>query len=294
MVEKLQSILVSNQATWELSYEESLPSKESRLNTVVCLVGVTAAWSMFLFAGTLMLTFYSFHYLKLRWNQSKIINVLKKQKHLEEYSRNRIKRIDKHIYNLKSHAISLMEKDLKKPNELELPIPQKKARLKDHLSSQLPKRYWKSFPWDDFLKTNFFQKSKTLETPDKKTLLHLEETRVKFNFLVHQKEILSKLTGNDRVEAISKIAEISFVKNAFKRQESKEWITRSILWMLPSGIFWDLYVNSPLNNRSTYEGKKHFLPSTTDLKKYIDLVDAHNQLIKSHDFLVPYIKHTII
>ena len=63
------------------------------------------------------------------------------------------------------------------------------------------------------------------------------------------------------MEAIKKIAEMSFVKNTFKRQQAKEWVVHSILWLLPSGIFWDLHFNSPFNNRLTYEGNKHFLQS---------------------------------
>lgn len=285
------SVLVSNHLNWELSYEDSQPPKETRLSMLACLVGVTVAWPIFFLGGALMLTFHSCSYIKARWNQHKIINVLSSQKRLQEYSKKRIQACEKQIENLKSHAMFLMEKELKKPAEVGLPIPQKQG-VRDHLSSRLPKNYWKNFPWDEFGNTNFFQKSNASNAADKNTLQHLEQVRIKINFLSQQKLILSNPEG--RLEAIKKIAEMSFVKNAFKKQESKEWIVHSILWLLPSGMFWDLYFNSPTNNRLTYEGNKNFLPPGTDFQAYDDLIDAHNKLVRSNNFVVPYIEHRIV
>lgn len=286
-----QSVLVSNHLNWELSYEDSQLPKETRLSMLACLAGVTVAWPILFLGGALMLTFHSCNYVKARWNQYKIINVLSSQKRLQEYSERRIQACEKQIESLKSHAIFLMEKHLKKPTETGLPIPQKKG-FKDYLSSELPKDYWKDFPWDEFLNTDFFQKSNVPNTPDKNDLQRLEQVRTKINFLSHQKLVLSNPEG--RLEAIKKIAEMSFVKNAFKRQESKEWIVHSILWLLPSGMFWDFYFNSPTNNRLTYEGNKNFLPPGTDFQAYDDLIDAHNKLVRSNNFVVPYIGHKIV
>lgn len=286
-----QSVLVSNHLNWELSYKDYRSPAETRLRMVACLIGVTIAWPIYFLGGAVLLTFHSFKYVKARWNQNKIINVLSNPKRFQEYSERRIQVCEKQIENLKSHAIILMEKYLKAPNETGLPIPQKKG-ITDYLSSELPKNYWKDFPWERFGDTDFFQKSNDPNSADQNTLKQLEQVRIKINFLSQQKLILSN--PEKRVEAIKKIAEMSFVKNSFRRQESKEWIVHSILWLLPSGMFWDLYFNSPINNRSTYEGNKNFLPVGTDLQTYDDLVDAHNKLVRSNNFVVPYIEHTII
>ncbi|PJD95757.1 MAG: hypothetical protein CK425_07555 [Parachlamydia sp.] len=286
-----QSVLVSNHVNWELSYEESQPPKETRLGIVASLIGATVAWPIFLFGGASMLPFHSFNYFKARWNQYKIINILFDSKRIHKYAERRIQCCEKQIEDLKSHAMFLMEKELKKPAEVGLPIPQKQG-VRDLFSSRLPKNYWKDFPWNEFVTTDFFQKSKGSHSADKKTWQLLEQVRTKINFLSHQKVILTDPEG--RLDAIKKIAEMSFVKNAFKRQEAKEWIVHSILWLLPSGMFWDLSFNSPTNNRSTYKGNKNFLPAGTDLQAYDDLIDAHNKLVRNNDFVVPYIGYKIV
>lgn len=286
-----QSVLISNHLNWELSYEDSQPPKETRLSMLACLVGVTVAWPIFFIGGTLMLTFHSCSYIKARWNQYKILNVLSNQKRLQEYSERRIKCCEKQIENLKSLAMFLLEQELKKPAEVGLPIPQKLG-VRDHFSSRLPKDYWKDFPWDKFGNTDFFQKSNVPNTVDKNTLQRLEQIRIRINFLSQQKHVLSNPEG--RLEAIKKIAEMSFVKNSFKRQEAREWIVHSIIWLFPSGIFLDLYFNSPTNHRLTYEGNKKFLPSGTNLQTYDDLVDAHNKLVRNNNFVVPYIEPRIL
>lgn len=286
-----QSVLVSNHLNWELSYKDSQTRKETRLTMLVCLIGATVTWPIFLVGSALvLLPLHSFNYFKSRWNQYKIINIFSNPQQLQEYSEKRIQCCEKQIEDLKSYAISLMEKHLKAPTETGLPIPQKKG-FKDYLSSRLPKDYWKDFPWNEFVNVDFFQKSNVPDSVDKNTLQGLEQVRTKINFLSQQKLILSNPEG--RLDAIRKIAEMSFVKNAFKRQESKEWMVHSILWLLPSGIFWDVYFNSPTNNRLTYQGNKNFLPLRTNLQTYDDLVDAHNKLVRSNNFVVPYINRII-
>ena len=114
----------------------------------------------------------------------------------------------------------------------------------------------------------------------------LEQSRLRLQFLLHQKTVLTDLSGETRLDAVRKIAEISFVRNGFKRQEAKEGIGRVFIWFLPTGMFWNLSFGS--NERLTFEGKKEFLTGLPNANRYNDLVDAHNQLIKNHDYLVPY------
>ncbi len=287
-----QSSLVSNHTTWELCYKDSKTPKETRLNTLAALIGSIVVWPIIFLGGIAMLSYSTFNYFNAIWNQSRIIKVLIDNKSLEEYSENRIKCCEKQIEDLKSYAKNLMERRLEKPNELGLPIPQKRE-FSDHFSSHLPESYWKDFPWSQFLSTDFFQKANIPKSPDRITLLQLEQVRIRINSLLNQKQVLSKSEGRNRLEQIKIIAEFSFVKNGFKRQESKEWVAHSILWLLPSGLFLDLFFNLHAD-RLNYEGQKHFLPDSTNLKTYADLVDAHNQLIRKHSYLVPYIKQPII
>ena len=288
-----QTILVSNHLTWELNYQEGKCPKETLLSMTAALVGSIVGYPMLFLGGTIMFTHSSYNYLKSTWNQSKLINVLSDNNSLKKYAENRIKCCEKQIEDLKTLAIFYMEGNLKKLSQSDLPIPQKKT-IKDRLSLHLPKSYWKDFQWDKFQSTDFFQKSNTPSSIDKISKENLETIRIKLNYLSHQKKVLSNPKENERLEAIKRIAELSFVKNGFTKQGSKEWMTHSFLWMFPSGIFWDLYFNSPNNDRLTYEGKKDFLPNTTNLSTFTDFMDAHNQLVRKHDFLVPHIQHTII
>lgn len=288
---RYQSVLVSNHINWELKYEDCQFSKETCLNMAVCLIGVTVAWPISFLSGALMFPLHSFNYLKSRWNQYKIISVLSNTKRFQEYSEKRIQVCERQIEHLKSYAVLLMEKHLKVPTETGLSIPQNK-QFKNYFSSELSKNSWKAFSWDRFRDTDFFQKSNISNVIDKNTLHQLEQIRTKINFLYKQKLVLSN--SEERVDIVKKIAEMSFVKNAFRRQESKKWMVHSILWLLPSGMFWDFYFNLSTNDRLTYAGNKSFLPIRTDLQIYDDLIDAHNKLVKNNDFIVPYIEHKIV
>lgn len=286
-----QSMLVSNHTNWELLYQDSERPKESHLQLVAALIITTITWPFFVIIGTGGVIFNSYSYFKAAWNQHRLIKVLSNQKDLEEYAEKRIQNCEKQIEFLKTNAIELMEIHLDKPDEVGLPIPQKKTFL-DYLRSNLPDSYWTDFPWNDFLSTDFFQKSIASNPHDKRILKELEEVRTGINYLSHQKTVL--LNPEGRVEATRKIAEMSFIKNAFKKQESKQWIVHTLFWLLPSGAFWDRCFNSPRNDRLTYEGKKVFLASVSNFQPYNDLVDAHNQLVKNHNFLVPYMTHKMI
>lgn len=279
-----KSHLVSNHENWELIYKDRDVQPLSQLRFIGDLVTTAIAWPMCFLLATVLLPMYSFSYVKARRNQYKILNVLSNPKQMEEYTRKRIQVCEARIENLKSMAIQRMER---KPALIGLPIPQKQGIL-DSLS-KIPD-HWKDFPWYTFMDADFFQKSKDLNDVDKHSLQNLEQIRKQMSVLSHQKEVL---LSPGRLEIIKKIAEMSFIKNAFKRQESKEWIFRSILWLVPFGFFVDERFNLT-NDRITYEGKKNFLPNGPQWKNYKDLVDAHNQLVRRNDFVVPYVETEIV
>lgn len=284
------SILASSHANWELTYKDSQPVKETRSNKIANLIAVTIVYPLCFLAGALISTASLFQYAKSIWNQHKIITILSNPKRLKEYAEKRTQICEKQIKDLKSRAIELMERDFKKLADVGLPIPQKK-KFSDYFSPELPKDYWKDFPWNEFLNTDFFQKSNNPKTTAKDTLEQFEGIRTKINYLSHQKLVLSNPEG--RVEAIKKIAEMSFIKNAFERQRLKEMAISSLSMLIPSGLFWYAHLSSR-NDRLIYEGNKNFLPVGTNLRTYNDLLDAHNKLVRNNDFVVPYIAHTII
>lgn len=260
-----QSVLTSNHLNWELTYEDSKLPKEPHWKKVAGLVISTLAWPILFLGGAMLFTWHTCNYAKARWNQYKVIDVLSSPKKLREYAERRSSVCDKQIESLKAYAVSVMEKQLKSPDDL--------APLKDS--------------WDQFYITDFFQKANIPNTQDKFFICQLEQVRVRINFLMQQKLALSN--PEDRLDAVKKIAEMSFIKNAFKRQESKEWAIHSIIWMCPLGFFLDLKFNPP-NDRATYEGNKNLLLD----ESYEDLVDAHNKLIRKNNFLVPFIQNKII
>jgi hypothetical protein len=246
------------------------------LTIVICLI----VWPVFALFGGLILLMGLSSYFKSIWNQRKILSVLRNDNSLKEYAGKRIKACEAYIKVLQKETISFM-KTLRKPDELGLPIPKKWCFL-----SKIPEEAWTDFPWNDFLNTEIFQKvSNDPNNLDKFDLKYLEEIRTRYKHLEHQKHFLSNSEIN--LEDIKRIAELSFVKNAFYRQESKKMMVASIYMFIPWGLC--LFRASDVNARSAYEGKKDLLPSISNFEKYTDLVDAHNQLIEKNDFLVPLI-----
>lgn len=282
MIPVQQSFLKSNRTTRELEFDDFPKRKDGLLEKATAFALLTATWPLFFIAGGLFLALNARNYIGAKWNQSKLVTALSDSKHLEEYSKKRLDACEKQIKRLKHRAIIFMDHEVKKLDHLHLPIP-KRNKWNDYFANKLPDEVWKDFQWNKFLETDFLQ---TSSASNKTDLKYLDEIKVKLRFLLHQKDVLTKLEGKERIEAIKRIAEFGLIKSELIKQNSKEWIVRCICWMVPTGIFWDL-VYSTNHARQTYEGNKKFLPPT--LNQYADLIDAHNQLMRNHDFLVPYI-----
>ncbi|MBA3721423.1 MAG: hypothetical protein H0W88_03380 [Parachlamydiaceae bacterium] len=281
--------LVSNPTNWELIYKdkEVQPTKDSTYKVVYLVISIVA-WPIFFLAGALALTYNAYYYFKATFHQSKIIEVLTDDRHLLEYEKNRIHECKNQINKLKFIALPTL-KMLNKPNELGLPNPI--IRYPENTpAEETPEAYYPDFPWNDFINTNFLEKSNDPYKLDKKRMIMLEHIRLSLLFLSRQITVLSNSAGNDKLEAIKKIAELSFVKIQLKKEESKKWVFSSILEMIPLGHFWNTFSQPNVNDRLKYEKNKQFLLSINNLNTYEDLVDAHNKLVTNNSYLLPYIK----
>lgn len=283
-----QGVLVSNQQTRTLGYADSKPQKDSCAGVVIALAVSAVSWPLFLLMGTLTIPMFSVQYCKARWNQYKIINILSDDAKLTKYAQKRIEICNRQIENLKSDAIFLMGTKLTAPAAVGLDIPQKQGLL-ETTSARLSKERWANFDWDQFRNKNFSEMLNGEGTPDKDVLQKLEIVRAKINCISQQKVFLEKSPGDANI--IKNIAKLSFVKNAFQRERSKQWLFFMIHSLVPTGIFFSsyLYMNPRRDDRSTYQGKKGFFPAGNEWNEYDDLIDAHNKLVSQNDYLVPYI-----
>lgn len=273
--------LVSNPPNWELTYKES-SRKESYGSMIGAFVISAVAWPLFALICPCGLYAYANAYFKTISKQAHAVKVLSNPNTLERYSEQILSKNARAIIKQKLLAISVLEKMHNFPS-LGLPLPSQQG----HFNNAPTEALWRNFPWEEFIKKDFLSMSRNVkEAHFQRDLELLEQSRLRLQFLLHQKTVLTDLSGETRLDAVRKIAEISFVRNGFKRQEAKEGIGRVFIWFLPTGMFWNLSFGS--NERLTFEGKKEFLTGLPNANRYNDLVDAHNQLIKNHDYLVPY------
>lgn len=286
--------LVSNPANWTLSYQEFAGQKNTPLNILGAIAISIVAYPLFFIGGIMMSTYCTCKYLNARTQQRLAIKVLTDPKYLQEFANNRVEQLDKQMLSLKKRAIFYIEKRLSKPDIISLPIPQKTWSLRSmpNRNDQLPAG-WSDFPWDQFISTDFLALSNCISKQDDKnfdreTLKQLESIRQRMIFNRRQHATLTSNAG-DRVELIKKIAQLKFIKNGFEAQDYKNTALATSFWLLPTGFFWSILYSENHNDRGIYEGKKELLLPSTNLAHYVDLVDAHNQLIQNNDFLVPYI-----
>ncbi len=141
----------------------------------------------------------------------------------------------------------------------------------------------------EYLYNRLNQTTKILKNLNKDSTDEVE--KLKYQRLTKEVTILQ---NDPDLNAISRIAELSFIKNSFNRQNAKECLVRSLLWIIPLGMYYDFNFRAPVNDQNTYAEKKEFLAPIPSLQKYDDLIDAHNQLIRENDFLFPFIEPKIV
>lgn len=96
------------------------------------------------------------------------------------------------------------------------------------------------------------------------------------------------LDHSDKMLELENNAKLTFVKTVFKIGKCKEAL-RVFAWLLlPCGIFgWSSLL--PSDDRAAFENNREFFEGVNGFESYTDLIDAHNQLISSENFLnLPY------
>lgn len=295
MASPLLNHLTLNLQTRELSYKAykdpnvDASSLVKLRAAVVCLI----AYPIIFVVGLIGIGVFTSEYFTEKRNQERMIEVLTNGENLSQYAKETALRSEEQINKLKSDAWFIMEHELRDPDQLDISIP-KRESFWDGISQKVAtgksdeeraSERWKDFSWDNFLKADFSQKLESVNSSDKINLGWLIKNQIQINCLLKQRAILT--TPGEHLEVIKKIAEMSFVKSAFNRQNSKKIILLCIAALIPLGLLFKIYFNRP-NDRLIYEGNKDFLPKETALADYDDLVAAHNSLAKN-DFLAPFL-----
>lgn len=274
--------LETSRTNWELYYNTFEEKSESLPKVVVAVILTTFLYPICLIIGTIIFCSGAHLFCRSVYNQFKLKKILSSDELLKKYNENRITECEKQIEKCKRFAIHYIQK-LENPEELQLPIPQRKGFIARLLTKD--EEVWKNFSWDAFRKGDFFERLASRKNGDISTL---EKLRIRMDRITNQKQQLLALDNQRRMEMIRTIAEFSFIKNAFNKEEAKKFLAFSSIFIIPCGIAFSSYLFSS-NDRQTYQGKKAFLPPETRLDRFADLLDAHNQLIKDRPFLVPYL-----
>lgn len=302
--------LISHSRTWELQYEESKRVEFGCLEKSAGFLLSAIVWPAFILISPVFVAYNIGKYVKHGLKQAKAVKILKdeNQNQLQQYGASRVAGIERKIEKLKERAKNSIESHLRKNNlgpfgrgtckigyllesiglqGLSTVPEQTGNKLPKDYWNKLPKDYWKNLNWDDYLAKDFFAISKAARPCDTDICQTLHAFQVKYHTLLRQKEALATGNDNEKLEKVRKIAELSFVKHGFKKQATKEWLLSPLLWALPTGgMFWFLY--SSTNERVLLENKKEHVKAVSSLQQYVDLVKAHNELIKNRDYLVPY------
>jgi hypothetical protein len=211
-----------------------------------------------------------------------LVKILQNETLLKKYNENRIAACDRKIADLKKTAIVWMG-GLRNPEEMPFKVP-KPQTFRDYFVRE--EELWTQFDWNLFFNSDFIKLKKENPKARKVDCEKLEEVRVQLSFLLHQKEILGKKVGEERLDCIKKIAQFSFVKHEFIKNRALDWVKFSLCFIIPSGPFWAEYFQIFSKEDLLYTGKKECL--LPNLQKYDNFIGAHNKLIEENDFLVPY------
>ncbi len=289
--------LVSNSQTWELQYKESEKIKLEPWIKISFLVLSILAWPALVIVTPLMIVNGMADSIKLSMRQTKFAKILKNENQLKEYVALREKTYERKVAKLKKKVAESIESHLRKNNQGPLGGKAKIEFLlncidlppaNEPIGNELPKKYWEKMDWEAYLDKDFHAISTKARGVDQTICKILHVFQLKYKMLIYQNEQLTNCTETEQLERVRRVAELSFVKYGIKKRD-KVQLSDCLLWALPTGILW--YLLQGDNDRIYFEHKKEHLKAVPTLEKYKDLIEAHNQLIKTYDYLIPYRAH---
>ncbi|MBS4167951.1 hypothetical protein [Parachlamydia sp. AcF125] len=263
---KATSHLVTNHENWHLEYHDK-PAVTLAQVVKRCFLSVFIVSPLFLAVSPFLLPLGITVFCQAKKRQKRTMAILEDPTRLESYKKARLEKYKNKIAIFEKKALPFLEKN----------------SLGSLVNLPTYFREWdedkKRVYWNKFSQINFYQGSLSQKRL-KGEFERLEKIRKKMAALEQQNPILS---GSDSNEAIQKILELKAVKNNFKVIQAKQELKSYIFCMLPLGFLMD----PKGKDRPLFEKKKELLPQLPLFDQYADLVEAHNQLIERHEYLVP-------
>ena len=263
--------LVSVKNTWELTYKEDTKSSGMGEKAIMGIVSVIAA-PIISVVGTLILINSISRWSKSYQTGVKAANLVQHLStadvDLQAEAESRIRHCDKRINKIKNEIKRVLGREFWDSAKLDIGVPQKKY-FYDYLSKDIPDSYWNDFSWDDFLKKDFLE-SKTSEF-DKGKLFYIDKLRIRLAAAIKQTEALKS-----DPTILRDVYEFKSLKNSIKIEDSKKWIRYGLFCLIPTGLFWGIYLY-PTDDKKWFGSKEK-------------CIQDHNKFIKK-PYLSPYLTH---
>ena len=127
-----------------------------------------------------------------------------------------------------------------------------------------------------------------LNKKQKADLKNLQALQTCLRCLIYRFGELKDSQKINRIAAIKNIAIYSLVKINFRKERCKEIGIMGLCFMVPTGFFYFLVHNPMTKDQKKFENNKEHLPKIPELGNYSDVVDVHNSLLTTYNYLIPY------
>ncbi|MBS4167952.1 hypothetical protein [Parachlamydia sp. AcF125] len=264
------SRLVTNHENWQLEYRNKsrvISKTNASISFVRECVISAIAYPIFLVGSLIFLPETLLARYRASTRQARTMAILQDKALLESYKNKKLEKHKNRIVALEKSALPLLA-----TRSL---LTLKPLSYSKKWSGDKKRDYW-----NKFLETDFYQEFLSTKNFNAFLLERLEKIRKKFSVLDKQNAVLPDDKSDS---ALQEILLLKAIKNKFKLTQAQNHLKVTFLRILPFGSM--LY--APIKAWSFYERKKELLPQLPLFNKYADLVEAHNQLIERHEYLVP-------
>lgn len=252
------NLLTSDYRTGKLSIVDfDRPETECGFGTLFVLGITLLVYPIIFLSGCIWIAYQGIENFSSSWDQIILEGIQKDDTRLGEYGEEKFEKHKKKFANIQQKAIELVRK-------MQGILPE--------LSTENEQSFLDAFLATDL--TNLRKDPESFFKLEGEHLFTLKRYQLKLRCLQNESEMWESQT-DERLERFRLIARIATMKKEFQKLESKQWIHRAALWLIPGGLFYTI-ATAP-NDRA-----------------YIEeiLIGEYNQLVGDNPFLLPYVdKH---
>jgi len=279
----ISNFLVNNYTDGTLHFKKYPPEKEEEcftevVSTVIRVVINAALYPALAVGATFYLAYQAYTLVTAKWDQSKLVTIIKDDSLLEKYAKAKKQANDEDIQQLKLFAVDVLKR-MEPSVKADLNLPDIVAAEIKKDDQNFPREKFAAFLMNDFFTKGLDENCRTLQA-----------LRITLKTLISQNALLVGPESPERLESIKRVAEFHFVQSKVDQHMALAQMKKWVWLFIPCGTF----AIAQDNARLLLSNRKEDFAEMTSLQSFKGLRAAHNKLVTANPFLNPRFQNELM